>query len=748
MMLEKIIVSDIQQDIVDVQHELKSMKEESSSGALLSQATVKCDESQPKRVKTSSDESNSMDVKYANPLDNIKDEPDYLPACVEQFENHVRKVSTAVHSSSASSGVIDVKPNVQDRLHKELPFDLNFPYEALGAEKPSQSIKKELEALDVETEITSSYIMKKSDDHSQTKNLSLPNSAPVTLTAPAASSNIAREPSPINPADFDYLCGNSTSTMQSNSSSNQNSSNRKKDELIACDKEYDEWFCIQKELSLISDKRPSESIMDGFIDGKLSVENHFPDLFANDHQTNQHDNLDGKSDLVGNHSPLSELFNESIVSNAVGGVNDKSVENRLENMFSDSSEFEKTNDLVESRLEELFHGSSPTQASSSACDVVASQLLSSQPYVNSHDNSHSNYLLGQQNTSNQLVGSGSNNASNKRHWANNSNLMPQISPSQLHPSKRSCMMSSYMETTAATDDHHWMMECQQSSGYDFMSTGDANLDASTNKSVWNGAASCDGAANASVMNGLPCDGSANDAMLMNSIHTTKKQCYSAASVKSHDLEHDLLGLNSHASSSALDNANSVLMHLQQNHMHSENSYDTSTMPGSNTNTASNSLSSNFEDDINRHVQNAIDSILNLQNSENDPLHYLDQSMGSFLNDGPLSSSYPNVAHPSPSLGMGSNRQMQTMMHQQGMQHNHQQQPHSNHYMNTHKRRSNHFDESTDCLISGGRNIGDGNASGVDMMMDSPPTLEQANAASANLADFMGIDDPVKSIITS
>lgn len=740
------VVSDIQQDITNIQSELKSMKEEPNSLSILSQATIKFDESQQnKKLKSTIDELNSIDRdlknKFQDSIDCIKDEPDYIPTSVEHFDVHNSKVTNSNVQSSSSGVSNDIKPNLNDNLHKDLTFDLNFSYDSLHTEKTNQNVKKEIEPLDIESEITSNYIMKKNEQSDLINNQSQ-SMAPTTTSIP--STNIIREPSPINPADFDYLCGNSAATLQSNAPTNQNNSNnRKKDDLI-CDKEYDEWFCIQKELSLITEKRPNENIIDGFIDGKLSVENHFPDLFASDHQTNQHDTLDGKNDLVvGNHSPLSELFNESIVVGSVGGVNDKSVENRLENMFSDSSEFEKTNDLVESRLEELFHGSSPTQSSTSACDAVTSQLMTNQSYVNSHDTNHSNYMLNQQNSSNQLVGNGNNNQTNKRHWCDNGDLMPQITTNQLHSSKRPCMMTSYMETTTTNDDHHWMMECQQTSTYDFMSSGHSNLDGSGNKSVWNGTSGCDTNNGANVMNGLSCDGNTSDNMMMNSLHTTKKQCYSSASDKNPVLEHDLLGLSAHSSSSALDNTNSVLMHLQQNHIHGENSYDASSMQANNPN-----ASNNFEDDINRHVQNAIDSILNLQNSDNDALQYLDQTMGSFLNDGPLSSSsYVNVAHSSATPHMGPNRQNH-IMHQTNMHHNHQQPTHSNHYMNAHKRRNNHFDESSDCLISGGRNINDGNASGVDMMIDSPPILDQANAASANLADFMGIDDPVKSIITS
>lgn len=226
------------------------------------------------------------------------------------------------------------------------------------------------------------------------------------------------------------------------------------------------------------------------------------------------------------------------------------------------------------------------------------------------------------------------NSPNKRHWPNNGDVLSQMNMNQLHPAKRSCMMSSFMETTNS-DDHQWIMDCQQATSYDF------HIDAEVNKR--NGAGSWNG-----IMNGLACDnGIENENVMMGSDMDQKKQtCFNAMSVKTNDLiERDLLGLSAHSSPSTLDNANSVLMQLQQNHLHNDNVvYQTGGDNGvSQANAANaNSIAPSFDDDmVNQHVQNAIDSILNLQNSENEPLHYLDQTMNSYLSDSPMT---PTLIH--------------------------------------------------------------------------------------------------------
>lgn len=239
---------------------------------------------------------------------------------------------------------------------------------------------------------------------------------------------------------------------------------------------------------------------------------------------------------------------------------------------------------------------------------------------------------------------------NKRHWPNNGDVMnTQLNMNQLHPSKRSCMMTSFMEA-ANSDDHQWIMDpSMDSTGYDFHMNDANDVNKRNNGSTWNG-----------MMNGLACDNDCeSENVLLGDMDQKKQTCFNSMSVKANDLmerEVDLLGLSA-SSSTTLDNTNAVLMQQlqqqQQNHMHAENSVYASNIDNADssgvgtqsnavTNNSSNSMEPSFDDDINQHVQNAIDSILNLQNSENESLHYLDQTMGSFLADSPLTPS--NLIH--------------------------------------------------------------------------------------------------------
>lgn len=436
MMLDRILVSDIQEEITQIQVDLKNLNEEivdtqtcamlkesspaptSASVSELEKVNINLSNVQRDSMKSSfrfknnddfdSDEKPSIDVLKRNAekandssfLPNIsnqtiknelKGEQDLIPTTVNEFNvnmNANRHVSyKMVHNnnmgnvpSSPNIPDLDIKPSFQSVSNKEnslSQLDMNFSYDAtmLGSHKQQQphhhhqqqrtqtntatfDVKKELDNLDIESEMPS-YIIKKCDQ-----------------------SNREIVHSPL-PSDFDYLCSPSD-----NSTNHTSSNSRRKDELISCDKEpYDEWLCIQKELNLISDKRSNDHLnIDGFMEStlrnfsnddenpcsssKLNVDNQFSDLFSQ--RTNDGHSLDDEKSDIDSHLPLSELFNDSIVNNAVDNVdsNDKSVENRLENMFSDNPDFDKTNDLVESRLEELFHGSSPPHSSVNASQAV------------------------------------------------------------------------------------------------------------------------------------------------------------------------------------------------------------------------------------------------------------------------------------------------------------------------------------------------------------------------------------------
>lgn len=212
-------------------------------------------------------------------------------------------------------------------------------------------VKKEMDNLDIESEIAPSYIIRKAD--------------------PEQNRNVVH--SPISSTDFDYLCNSNDNDATSSTANSQH-----KDDAIPCDKEpYDEWLCIQKELNLITDKRTNDLTIDGFIEStfsndeddddngnacatvKINVERELSDLF---NESPNHVGHVAKSD-INSHLPLSDLFNDSMVNNSIDANDKDSVEERLEDMFADDGDFDKANDLVESQLEELFHGTSTSPPS-------------------------------------------------------------------------------------------------------------------------------------------------------------------------------------------------------------------------------------------------------------------------------------------------------------------------------------------------------------------------------------------------
>lgn len=750
-MLDRLMVSDIKQEITDIQTTLKHINEEAD--AMHEKSVAECGASMAVSEKQENIEPEkaiamspvgSVDAKNEKFIKCEEQDVAATTNCDQQMKSFISNPVNPIVADNAlqSPTAVDDKSSLHETLQKDpnrqhqMALDLDYPFENHASSSSTYDIKKELENFDIESEITPSYIRKKCNSTSlsisppppppttttTTTSTMTPSSMSVTTSTTSMTSTTVRDSlCELDSSDFNYLYNSSTSTATTTTTMHPacNSSNRKKDELISCDKEpYDEWLCIQKELNLITEKRSNEHMnkcnlmddgynLDSCSAAKLSVENHFPDLF--NHQANHHDAMDGKADI---HSPLSDLFNESIVGNAVdGSVGDKTVENHLENMFSDSSEFEKTNDLVESRLEELFHGSSsPVQS-------TASQSMGNQVFADAqqHANNHTDFMMMHQNAG-VAIQMPSTATTNKRLWTSSADLMESMASDQLHPQKRSCMMNTYMETASTSLERHWMMDCQQTATFDFITSSETNLDPSggNNKRLWNGTNECAGNGDGNgggggdivatdVMNGLPCDtinnGNNDSTMLMNSIDP-KKQCYNNA-VKNHDLELTLLGCTSS--------------------LHNENSFDTSTMPGSGStaNTSNNSIASNFEDDINRHVQNAIDSILNLQNSESEALHYLDQTMGSFLNDSPMVPNYTtNTTVPSTATHLSQPSSLpptSVSRTQHHTLHQHQQQSQS-----LPQQQQHHYDDTSDCLISGSRSgIND---AAVDMMIDSPPTL--------------------------
>lgn len=595
----------------------------------------------------------------------------------------------------------------------------------------SSYVKKECDNFDIETEITPSFIMKKCELSSNAHRTS-----PITSEFP-----------------IDYLCSPTEVTVKKKEEEVETSSTSTKEP-------YDEWLCIQKELSIMTDKtEPAESptgrtVSPVFppqerssmflqtITDRNSPKNEVDlrDLFAPSSHS-----LHLKSDLnASQNSPLSELFNTDNIQTAHNNhhhhhhlaLNNKSVETRLEAMFGDGSDLEKSNDLVESRLDALFHGSPSTP--SPIDDHHQDMLPASPDWMHHAPHQHS---VGQLST---------NHLNNKRGF---NDLMSVNSPSPASPSlfssaKRSCMVSSFIEEHGS----RWMMDVQNS--YDF--TGNTTQQTANEmlKRPWNGVG-----------------GSSSVDM---HLEQPKKMCFNSIGGKStgnhHDIiDRDLLGMSAGSPSGHHQHQ------LDQNammHLHADNAFDVlHGLGGSGVggigpnhhNHNSNSMSNFDNDDINRHVQNAIDSILNL-NSETDSLHFsLDHTMSSFLADSPLGALGGNGSSGASGTGIGGSAGGLTAPGSNHLLHHH----HHHHHMATaavnasplassrphhhlKRRMHNRLDDISDCLISGGGSGGDSNGAG--MMMGSPSTdAATSSVGGVGVSDFNiagGIDEAIKSIITS
>lgn len=523
------------------------------------------------------------------------------------------------------------------------------------------NVKKE-NNLDIETELAKSFIIKKSN-----------------------SDLIDQKPN-LEHAEFpcDYLC----SPTAAGTSPLLNCKKKTEDEPK---EPYDEWLCIQKELSLITERRPiimdhdsklNEMYNHANISPKMSVESQLCDLFNNQ----------SPPTIKSQDSPLSELFSPNASSQPTS-ISSKSVETRLEAMFGDNSDMEKSNDLVEARLDALFQGSS-SPVSEHQTQMLHHEFLMMQPHSQSSSSLHSIHP-----------------SNNKRQWNNNGNseLLPSspISPSMY--AKRSCMVSNY------TDEHtnRWSPDCQQQS-FDFESNGHGITGSSGGgKRNWNG-----------------------DILTHSSLDQMcqpKKNHYNHINKLHHEMERDILSLET--SPHSLEHGGMLSLHS----LHGDNTFDSITALGSNNNpnTSNNSMTSNFDDDINRHVQNAIDSILNLQNSEADSLHFtLDQTMNSFLADSPIGGGIVNPSSTGNSMtGSGSIHRHSTMTSTSG----------------NNRRRTNRLDDISDCLISGGGSeVVD--SGGIIIDSSPPPSMSVASSGvGVGVSDFNiigGIDEAIKSIITS
>jgi hypothetical protein len=549
---------------------------------------------------------------------------------MSQQQSHQQKTNSPMTSPQATQQ--QNSPTIKQQQHSQ----------------KEDSKKSTDDDFDIESEITPSFIMKKCESKPTPNNRAQENQT----KQPKSKKNETE--SEIN---LEYF--SSTSSSPSGVAISTNKEKQEKQE------EYDEWLCIQKELSLSLAAKDEKR--------KEQKEAEFVENLPGPSPKSVEKQLD---EIMGAASPLAELFNSP--ESTPQKSQDLSVENQLEALFDDSNEeTEKEQvDLVETRLERLFQGTA-VGSDESALDN-ASFLYKSTDI--SYD------ILHQIPTTEQTPASVS--GQNKRQWT------PAPNPScELQSfygagnSKRPCMAgTSGTASTFNPMDSKWMMDDE--SAFDFA------VD-EQEKRHWNG-----------------------------DISTGK-------------LNHQI-GMEQH--------------HYQQTTLHQQMLHTTMTNDMQNhTFETDQHHGISFDDDINQQVQNAIDSILNLQGGESDSLHFsLDQTMGSFLESSPS-----NV----------STRPMQQSL----------QQMHAHHYQQQHnmtqaqvdqlqigrkRKYTTRLDDIGDCLIGGGNSLDDSPSSSLTLSQTPPSVpsnqLSNAGPSSTSGASIHGefgvvnnmIDDPVKSIITS
>lgn len=578
---------------------------------------------------------------------------------VENAEKEVRKTNPASPPLPTPAKVVMSK-------FDKLKNDCNPQPQSSspGKQQPStmkliSELKDELDDFDIESEIRSNFIMKKCEP--TTSSPALPALSP-TGSSSKKTKTREREFSPFS----DYL---NSVKMDLNPS-------KKTNEVKSEDGTYDEWLSIQKELSLDLDSKRKENV-----DEKKTtkaLESDLSDIFDHSSPKSVEKQLDdlfsSTSGTAASPAELNELFNESST------INEKTVENRLEALFGHDDQLKNSQqDLVETRLEQLFQGSVNSNDESA---------LDSASFL--YKNPDLTYEMIQKQATVTAVNNNANpvaSTSNKRQWtsSNSCDIFSSSNSSIVFPSASSPTSSKRACTTTqsvAFDENKWIDD-----SFDFGS--DINIPTETSNDglkqqhrEWNG--------------GMDHN---NDTIMGNQQFQANPQ-------------------------------------IPMNSMISE--MDTSQIPPL-----------NYEDDvddISRQVQNAIDSILNLQSS--DPLHY--QLDSSFLELNAITSSSPNspINH--------------VQHHPQNQHHNQYPQPQGHQFaiqnskiMSTAgstgkaqqpQRKFSRIEDIGDCLI-GGSNLDDSPSALSLTLTDS-----HGDASSASVGEFVNnlnlLNCDEKSISTS
>lgn len=625
MMLDRLRVADLKDEIVSLQSELQTesnptlttIKKEittttttfqinSTSNELTvpNTATPQVAQKQPvvmNQYVSLQEPSQILKAKQEQKIfENIRNEQHRFK--VETVE--VRSEQKSITGSQSSAGVVfssQSKFNIVDKTKSDMSTtNKSHQHQHFAsvtmANKPTTEFKKELEEFDIESEIRPNLIMKKND---MINTSTSPTLSVATTKLAKSKERKEREFSPLS--DFFNKRANNCKTE------------------VAHDPIYDDWFSVQKE----SAPKKKDSVK-----GKKCIDNELSDIFEShaspktvEKQLDDLFSTNSKSnDLLSASSPLTEFFQVDS-----SQMNEKSVENRLEALFGeddDESRKGSHQDLVETRLEQLFQGSVANDNDNSVME---------NPTFLQYKNNSMAYEIEDKNA--QVSNP------NKRHWSNGDCDIFGTSNSILFPSsptsKRVCT------TTSVTFDNKWIED-----SFDF--TPEINM--ISNESIgsdiskqrtWNG----------NMDN--------RDSNMIANIPTT-----SQFNVP-----------NNHALS-------------QNNVMQNNQSMDLMDAQLPN-------LSYEDPDDISRQVQNAIDSILNLQSS--DPLSY-SQLDSSFLELNTITSaSSMNSIHNHNANAMSGQDINEYDMTRNDQIHNVQSFKHSN----LPKRKfSTKMDAIGDCLIGG------------------------------------------------
>ncbi|KAG5672194.1 hypothetical protein PVAND_002344 [Polypedilum vanderplanki] len=621
MMLDRLQVADLKDEIVSMQREINAVMQEQQQQQE-SQVVVKSEpsnnfQSKPQVLQTQS--SSNVSLTAPNPLAsstqrhyNPMQEPSQiLKAKQEQklFENIKNEISEfpkenrksfgmLVNSSSSTNSLSNIQsatspksptihhhnqqqPQTNQSQKVMSKFD-KLKSESMNAVQPPppqqqimSELKDDLDDLDIESEIHSNFIMKKCEPVQSQQHQSLPSpSVPTKKSKTAKEKEKEREFSPLS----DYLNSVKIELMpiKNNNKMNENVKNETHDGA------YDEWLSIQKELNLHLDTTSCSKAVTKRKDAKnlkiqstsKTLESDLSDIFEN-HNNSPKSVEKQLDDLFSSTSKTNDLLSASSPPelNELFHV-EKTVENRLEALFGEDENVKTTQqDLVETRLEQLFQSGSVNPNDESALDN-ASFL-----YKNSD-------LMYDEMIEKQVPVPVSNSSSNKRQWSGNScgiysnSNSSIIFPSSPTTSKRACT------GVSVSFDNKWIDD-----SFDFGSdianmATESTSDDIAKQRAWNGG-------------------------LDHHHHQFQIQMQTNDSTNLHNTNHNMP-------------TQSQQQQPQQSQQQQQQVMDTS-------------MNYDDVDDISRQVQNAIDSILNLQSS--DPLHY--QLDPSFLELNAITSSSPN-----------------------------------------------------------------------------------------------------------